>query len=77
MKGDKQSHKSMAKGTIHITQGGRLCMLENLKAIVSKMEGVSSVQANHVSHALSIEYDPKRVTIDQIRKKIELECGPI
>jgi len=70
MKDSKQ--KSIAKGTIHFIHERGPCKLESLKAEVLAMEGVSSVQANHVSHVLSIEYDPKKVTLDQIRKKIAI-----
>ncbi|MDH2901505.1 MAG: heavy-metal-associated domain-containing protein [archaeon] len=68
-----QSQKTMAKGTIHVSpREGRSCRLESVREQVSKIAGISSVEANHVSHALSIEYDPKKITLDQIRKKIEL-----
>ena len=73
MKRNLQSQKSMAKGTIHVSpHEGRSCRLESVSEQVSKIAGVSSVVANHVSHALSIEYDPKKITLDQIRKQIEL-----
>ena len=73
MKRKLQSEKTMAKGTIHVSpREGRSCRLESLRELVSKLAGVSSVKANHVSHTLSIEYDQKQVTLDQIRKKIEL-----
>jgi cation transport ATPase len=64
--------KTKAKGTIHVVQHeGRPCRLESLKKKVSKIAGVSGVEANHVTHMLSIEYDPKKVTMDEIRKKVE------
>jgi copper chaperone CopZ len=73
MKRNSQSQKTMAKGTVHVSPlEGRSCRLESVREEVAKIVGVSSVEANHVSHALSIEYDPKKITLDQIRKKIGL-----
>jgi copper chaperone CopZ len=64
--------KTVANGTIYITQHeGRPCRLESLKKQVSKIAGISGVETNHVTHMLSIEYDPKKVTMDEIRKKVE------
>ena len=67
-----QKQKTLAKGTIEVTQNERgVCRLEQLKEMLSKMNGVSSVEANHITHMLSVEYDPKKVTMDEIRKKVE------
>ena len=64
--------KMMAKGTLHVPQHeGSPCRLEALKKQVSKIAGVSGVEANHVTDMLSIEYDPEKVTMDEIRKKVE------
>lgn len=60
-----------ANGVIHVPSGdGRRCRLESERERISKMNGVSKVVANHVSHTLTIEYDPKRVTMEAIRGTI-------
>ena len=63
--------KTTATGTIHAAQLEGPCRLENLKEQVSKIAAVSGVEANHVTHMLSITYDPKKVTMDEIRKQVE------
>ena len=61
-----------ATGTIHVAElEGRPCRLESIREYVSKIAGVSGVEANHVTHMLSIEYDPRKVTMNEIRKKVE------
>jgi hypothetical protein len=44
--------------------------LEEAKRQVLSIEGVLGVEANHVSETLAIEYDPEKVTMNQIRKTI-------
>ena len=64
--------KTMAKGTVHVTthESGP-CRLELAKELISKISGVSKVKTNHVSHTISFEYDPSKVTLDKIRAKLE------
>jgi Heavy-metal-associated domain len=68
---DVSIQERKAKGTIHVESREGPCRLENAKEVVSKMKGVFSVEANHVSHMLTIQYDPDKVTLDQIRKTVE------
>jgi copper chaperone CopZ len=65
---------TMAKATIHVKQhGGRSCRLESIKEQVSKIAGVSGVEANHVTDMLSFEYDPEKATMDEIRRNVEAQ----
>lgn len=68
---DLAAQARKAKGVIHIESREGTCKLENAKELASKIKGVFSVEANHVSHMLTIQYDLKQVSLDQIRKKIE------
>ena len=67
--------KTMGRLTVHVAQlEGRPCRLESLKEQVSKIAGVSGVEADHIIDMLSIEYDPKKVTMDEIRKSVDAFC---
>jgi phosphoheptose isomerase len=57
---------------IHIEENDELCSLEHVKQVVLQINGVSECDTNHVVHALTIEYDPDRVTLTQILRAIEL-----
>lgn len=65
--------KRRAKCTIHVDEGND--GLEAAQKSVSKLEGILDVRANHISHMLGIEYDPDKITIEEIRKEIEA-VGP-
>jgi hypothetical protein len=72
MRKDLKKEKATARGTIHVAEHEtKPCRLETLGEQVSKILGVSSVETNHVTHSLSIEYDPQKVTLVQIRNKIK------
>ena len=64
-----------AKGTIHVSDNKVPCGLEEAKEMVSQIKGVLDVESNHLTHLLSIEYDPQKVTLDQIRKAVDELCG--
>ena len=38
--------------------------------IVRNLKGVEKVQADHISHVLTVEYHPERITLDEIRNSV-------
>ena len=61
----------MTKCLIHIPAKDAPCGLEKIRESVSKIVGVFDAEANHISDTLTVEYDPDRVTLDQIRRAIK------
>jgi len=41
-----------------------------VQRVVSNLEGVSSVQADAGAATVSVEYDPQKVTVDEIRSAV-------
>ncbi len=61
-----------ARGSIHVSEAkDGSCRLESAKKTVSKIKGVLLVEANHMTHVLEIEYDPSKVSLDDLRNAIE------
>ena len=56
---------------IHVNGDDISCGLEEAKVLVFRLKGVLNVESNHVSETLVIEYDPDKVTLDQIRETIK------
>jgi hypothetical protein len=44
--------------------------LEEAKKLALRIKGVLGVETNHTWDTLVVEYDPEKVTLDQIRKTI-------
>jgi hypothetical protein len=65
-----QGHRK-AMGQIYVRNNGALCRLEEAKELVLRIKGVLNVETNHMSDMLVIDYDPEKVTLDQIRKTVE------
>lgn len=66
------AQRGKARGSISVSEAADgTCRLERAKKAVSKIKGVLSIEANHVTHMLEIEYDPEQVSLDEIRKTIE------
>ena len=61
----------MAMGQIYVHNDGVFCRLEEAKELILRIKGVLNVETNHMSDKLVVEYDPEKVTLDQIRKTIE------
>jgi len=59
--------KNRARCLIHISGEARSKRLQKAKEDVSKLRGVLTVDASHITRMLKVEYDPEEVTIDQIR----------
>jgi hypothetical protein len=43
--------------------------IQSLKALVSRIEGVSSVEPNYLTHKLTISYDGENKTLELIKQK--------
>jgi hypothetical protein len=65
--------KRRAKCSVHVDEGND--GLEAAAKSVSRLKGVLAVKGNHISHMLGIEYDPDKVTIEEIRRTIENQKG--
>lgn len=46
------------------------CKLEDAKEAVSKLAGVHDVEADHISDSLYVEFDPERISFNEIRKHL-------
>ena len=63
--------KNRARCLIYVCGSGRSKGLQRARRDVTKLRGVLSVEVNHITIMLSVEYDPEEVTIDQIRGAAE------
>ncbi len=43
---------------------------ETLQAEITKLDGIKSVKADHVNKTVTIKYDDKKVTLDQVKAAI-------
>ena len=61
--------RSRAMCTIRISEidpGG----LEKARAVVSNLTGVVKSDADHILQMLTVEYDPERITLNEIRSAV-------
>ncbi|MGO9646020.1 MAG: hypothetical protein ACLPY5_14915 [Candidatus Bathyarchaeia archaeon] len=65
-----QVKKSRALCTIRIWEVDDPGRLEKAKTVVHNLKGVVKVQADHISHMLTVEYHPERITLDEIRNSV-------
>jgi hypothetical protein len=56
--------------TIRISEIDDLSRLEKARAAVSNLKGVVKSDADQVSQMLTVEYDPDRITRDEIRNAV-------
>jgi hypothetical protein len=59
-----------AIGQIYVRDDDLSCRLEEAKKLALRIRGVLGVETNHTWDTLVVEYDPEKVTLDQIRKTI-------
>jgi hypothetical protein len=60
----------VTKSVIHIPAKDAR-RLEKIRESVSKIVGVFDAEAYHIIDMLTVEYDPDRVSLDQIRRAIK------
>jgi len=53
--------------TIRIMEANDPSRLERAKAVAQKLNGVTKSEADHAAQMLTVEYDPKRITLEGIR----------
>ena len=63
--------KSRAMCTIRIPETDDLSRLEKARAIAARLEGVVKSEADHTLQMLTIEYDPEKITLDEIRNAVK------
>ena len=43
---------------------------ETVQAEITKLDGIKSVKADHVNKTVTVQYDDKKVTLDQVKAAI-------
>ena len=65
----------MASGTIRFGSGDELQESGNnmgqARDAIVKLNGVSKVEINLVTHMFYVEYDPEKITFERIRKEVQ------
>ncbi len=46
-----------------------------LTSALKRVDGVHHVEASYASHSATVEYDPQRVSLDEIRRTIKRQAG--
>ena len=62
--------KSKAICSIRVWEVDDPGRLKKAGTIVRNLKGVEKVQADHISHVLTVEYHPERITLDEIRNSV-------
>jgi hypothetical protein len=64
----------VASGTIRYRNGDllqqRSSRWEDARDAISRLDGVTKVETNHITHMFYIEYDPEKTSFEQIRKVV-------
>jgi hypothetical protein len=63
--------KSRALCTIRICEVDDLARLEEARTVVRGLEGVTTAEADHVLQILTVEYDPDRIELNEIRNAVK------
>jgi hypothetical protein len=66
-----QEKKSRAMCTIRIWETDDPSRLEKARMAVKNLKGVSNSEADHILQMLTVEYDPKRITLDAVRNSVK------
>jgi cation transport ATPase len=71
-KGAKERSKGMAyaTGTFRIPGAKRIRKFGRITQALYSIEGVLSVEINYISFKVHVDYDPRKVTAEKIRKAI-------
>ena len=72
---DAAAPSSMARKVLHVDgMVGDSCPVLITSAL-KRVEGVTHVEASFPTHSATVEYDPQRVSLDQIRRTIHRQAG--
>ncbi|HKM75548.1 MAG TPA: heavy-metal-associated domain-containing protein [Candidatus Bathyarchaeia archaeon] len=63
--------KSRALCTIRVWEVDDPGRLEKARKVVQNLKGVVKVQANYILHLLTVESDPEKITLDEIRNSVK------
>jgi hypothetical protein len=66
-----QERKSRAMCIIRVWATDDPGRLEKARMAVKNLKGVSKSEADHILQMLTVEYDPKRITLDAIRNSVK------
>ena len=68
--------KKVASAMVRFGNGNRIQdewrRMEEARDAVAKLDGVSKVETNHVTHMFYVEYDPEKISFEKIRKEVKL-----
>ena len=59
-----------ALGIFHLEETDDPRRLERARAAVAKLQGVRSSEADHTSQVLTVNYDPGKITLEEIRNTV-------
>jgi copper chaperone CopZ len=63
--------KSMARGIFKLHTTGKTVRAQRARRSLLKLDGVSEVEINYITHTTYVEYDPSKVTPEMIKNAIE------
>ncbi len=67
--------KKMASGTIRFGNGDQIQEsgrhMEEARDAITKLDGVLRVETNHVTHMFYVEYDPEKISIESMRRRVK------
>jgi len=66
----RSSNSAKATLRIPIENAQDLAQTSKIIPILNALRGVLSVEINHVTNMISIEYDDQKISLDEIRSKI-------
>ena len=77
MKEAKSRNSGKAVLQLPVQSGEDQVNANKIIPILNALDGVQSVEINHVTNMVSIEYDEQRVTLEEIRSKIRQTIVPV
>ena len=67
--------QKMASGTIRFGNGDPIQEsfrhMEEARDAITKLDGVLRVEINHVTRMFYVEYDPEKISFENIRKEVK------
>jgi len=75
---NKENSQNSAKAVLRlpIENDEDLARTNEIIPILNALNGILSVEINHVTNTVSIEYDEQRITLAEIRSKIKQTIVP-
>ena len=56
------------------SKGGEISY-QDIETSMRSLNGVLNTMINHVNHTIKVDYDPSRVTLEQVREKLRVLRG--